>query len=69
MFKKITFGIIKFYQGFISPFLGSHCRFYPSCSSYAVGAIEKHGLLRGSFKGMGRILRCNPLSKGGVDLP
>jgi len=69
MFKKIALAIIKFYQSFVSPSLGYNCRFYPSCSSYAARAIKKHGALKGLGKGAWRILRCNPLNKGGVDLP
>jgi len=69
MFSKIIFKIIKFYQKFISPVLGYHCRFYPTCSSYMLGAIKKYGLLKGSYRGLWRIMRCHPLNKGGVDLP
>jgi len=69
MFSKIIFKIIKFYQKFISPVLGYHCRFYPTCSGYMLGAIKKYGLLKGSHRGLWRIMRCHPLNKGGVDLP
>jgi len=60
---------IKFYQGFISPSLGKHCRFYPSCSEYGYLAITKYGFLAGFFKSLRRIFRCHPWNKGGVDLP
>ena len=61
--------IIKFYQIFISPFLGKHCRFYPSCSSYSYSVIKKYGVLKGIFLSTKRIFKCNPLSQGGIDLP
>lgn len=58
----------KFWLG--SPFvLYSNCKYHPTCSEYTIQAIEKHGLLKGFSKGMSRVLRCNPLSRGGVDLP
>ncbi len=69
MFKNLTFKIIRFYQGFLSPSLGENCRFYPSCSEYTYQAIEKYGLLRGGWKGVKRILKCHPWHSGGVDLP
>ncbi|MDI6882920.1 MAG: membrane protein insertion efficiency factor YidD [Patescibacteria group bacterium] len=61
--------IIKFYQKFISPFLGRNCRFEPSCSEYTVLAIKKHGVLKGGTLSFWRILRCNPWNKGGIDIP
>ncbi|MCW4572461.1 membrane protein insertion efficiency factor YidD [Venenivibrio stagnispumantis] len=67
--KKILISLIKFYQKFISPVLPSSCRYYPSCSTYAILAIEKYGVIKGSIKAIWRILRCNPFSKGGVDYP
>ncbi len=68
--KKVLIKIIKFYQRYISRLKGRpSCRFYPTCSQYAVMAIEKYGALRGSLKAIWRILRCNPLSKGGIDYP
>ena len=69
MFKLFVLKIIGFYQKFVSPVLGKHCRFYPSCSQYAYEAVEKHGLIKGSFRGVKRVLRCHPLNPGGVDLP
>lgn len=69
MFKKIALLFIKFYMIFISPLLGKHCRFYPSCSNYTYLSIEKYGLIKGVFMGLKRILRCNPFNKGGVDMP
>ncbi|MBE3115071.1 MAG: membrane protein insertion efficiency factor YidD [Candidatus Hydromicrobium sp.] len=65
--KKILIFLIKIYKNYISPVLPKSCRFYPTCSEYAIGAIFKYGVLKGSIKSMYRILRCNPLSKGGYD--
>lgn len=59
--------LIVIYQKQISPFLGGKCKFYPSCSEYTKQAIEKYGCLKGIWLGMGRILKCNPFSKGGYD--
>jgi uncharacterized protein len=67
--KKIIIYIIKLYQIYISPFLGKHCRFYPSCSEYAFLAVEKYGAGKGSLKGIKRILKCSSWGKGGVDIP
>ncbi|MCD6550112.1 membrane protein insertion efficiency factor YidD [bacterium] len=69
MLKKIVLKLIKIYQGFISPLLGRHCRFYPSCSNYCYLSIKKYGLSKGLYKGVRRILKCHSLSKGGIDLP
>jgi len=69
MLKKFFIKTIRFYQIAISPRLSKHCRFYPSCSEYCVQAIEKRGVVWGIIIGMWRILRCNPLSRGGVDMP
>ncbi|GAA4465041.1 membrane protein insertion efficiency factor YidD [Novipirellula rosea] len=60
---------IRFYQMAISPMLGPHCRFTPTCSQYAVEAIRKYGVLRGSVKAVWRILRCHPWHPGGYDPP
>jgi len=67
--KRFLLKIIQFYQIFISPFLGGHCRFYPSCSSYSYSVIKKYGVLKGIFLSTKRIFKCNPLSQGGIDLP
>lgn len=58
---------IRAYQRWISPALGSRCRFYPSCSHYAIASIERFGVARGILLTAGRILRCQPLSIGGID--
>ena len=60
---------IRAYQRYLSPWLPPSCRFYPSCSEYAVQTIAYHGPLRGLLKAIWRLLRCHPLSRGGVDLP
>jgi hypothetical protein len=59
--------MIRGYQTVLSPFLGRHCRFYPSCSAYTMAAIEKHGLLRGIYLGSRRLLKCHPFHEGGID--
>ena len=56
----------KFISTILS-FFGFHCKYYPTCSEYTKQAIEKYGILKGSFLGAKRILRCNPFSKGGYD--
>jgi hypothetical protein len=58
---------IKLYQKTVSPFTGQRCKYYPSCSEYAVQAITKFGILRGLVLAGWRLLRCNPLSHGGFD--
>lgn len=58
---------IRVYQKAVSPFFGQRCKYYPSCSEYAVQAIKKFGILRGLVLAGWRLLRCNPWSRGGVD--
>jgi putative membrane protein insertion efficiency factor len=65
--KRLLIALIRFYKAAISPWLGANCRFVPTCSEYAMQAIEKHGALKGSWMAAGRILRCNPFCKGGYD--
>ncbi len=65
--KKILILIIRFYRKFISPLKKPCCRFYPTCSVYAMEAVNKYGALKGSVKATKRILRCNPFCKGGYD--
>jgi uncharacterized protein len=69
MLKNIVLKLITFYQKGISPLLGNHCRFFPSCSEYTLISIKKYGLLKGGAKGAMRIIKCGPWSEGGVDLP
>ncbi len=59
--------IIRFYQKFISPIKGKTCRFYPTCSQYAIDALEKYGFLKGSYLSIKRILKCHPFHEGGYD--
>ncbi|MBL0887356.1 membrane protein insertion efficiency factor YidD [Myceligenerans indicum] len=59
--------MIRVYQAFISPMSGPTCKYYPSCSRYAVIALRRHGALRGLGLALWRLLRCNPWSLGGVD--
>ena len=59
--------LIKFYRLFISPFLGRNCIYSPSCSEYGIIALKKHGVFKGTFLTVRRILRCNSLFKGGYD--
>ena len=63
--SRVFLALIRFYQRAISPMLGANCRFEPSCSRYAHTAIERHGALKGSLLATWRIVRCNPLSRGG----
>lgn len=69
MIDRLFIGIIKKYQKYISPTLSlfNKCPYTPSCSNYAIEAIEKYGVIKGSALGFWRILRCNPFSKGGYD--
>lgn len=60
-------GVIRFYRTVISPLKPPTCRFYPTCSAYALEAIEKHGAFRGSILAVKRILRCHPYNPGGFD--
>lgn len=58
---------VRFYQRFISPAFPPTCRYYPSCSTYMIRALTKHGALKGSLMGLTRIMRCHPMAKGGFD--
>ena len=65
--KRVLLAIIRFYKRAISPYLPPSCRFTPTCSEYAVEAIQKHGALKGLGLAVWRVMRCNPLCKGGYD--
>lgn len=67
MIKNIIIKLVRFYQRFISPAFPPTCRYYPSCSTYMIRALTKHGALKGSLMGFARILRCHPMVKGGFD--
>jgi uncharacterized protein len=61
--------LIRLYQWTLSPWLGGSCRFYPSCSNYALEAIQNHGALRGSWLALRRLAKCHPFHPGGFDPP
>jgi len=61
--------LVRLYQCCISPLLGSHCRFHPTCSVYFIESVRKYGALRGCLRGILRICRCNPWNVGGYDPP
>ncbi len=65
--RFILQSLIKVYRFFISPLLGDNCRFYPSCSNYALEAIQRHGAFAGSVLTIKRLLRCHPFCEGGID--
>jgi putative membrane protein insertion efficiency factor len=58
---------VRAYRYFISPLLGDHCRYLPSCSEYAIGALERHGALKGGWLSLKRVARCHPWHAGGCD--
>lgn len=63
----VLVGGIRGYQRFVSPLFGPTCRYYPSCSAYALGAVRTHGPIKGFLLASWRLLRCNPWSAGGID--
>jgi len=65
--SKVLIWLIRAYQICLSPLLGAHCRFHPTCSAYAIEALRRHGAIRGSGLALWRILRCNPFHPGGHD--
>jgi hypothetical protein len=65
--RHVVIIIIQAYRYLLSPFLGNHCRFYPSCSSYAITAVQRFGVLRGLWLAVRRLSRCHPWHAGGVD--
>lgn len=67
MIAKAMIALIRVYQRFLSPLLGQNCRFHPSCSRYAVEALQVHGAIKGTILSGWRILRCQPFCKGGFD--
>ncbi len=67
MLQKILIGIVQAYRWFLSPWLGSACRFTPTCSMYALEALQRHGAGRGSYLTACRIVRCHPWCAGGHD--
>lgn len=76
--RSIFIGLLWLYQRILSPdhsfwakaiHLNGYCKYYPTCSEYTKRALKKYGLFRGMLKGVGRVLRCNPWSEGGIDRP
>ena len=65
--KAVALALIRVYQLTLSPLLGTHCRYHPTCSVYASEAISKYGFFRGAWLGARRLLRCHPLHAGGID--
>ena len=65
--KKAIIYVLRLYKKFVSPLLPNACRFTPTCSEYAMEALEVHGLLRGLYLSVWRVLRCNPFGKAGFD--
>jgi putative membrane protein insertion efficiency factor len=65
--RLLVVSLLRVYRAVISPLYGPTCRFYPSCSAYALTAVERHGVVRGGSLAVWRLLRCNPWNLGGVD--
>lgn len=66
--KRVFISLIRFYQKYLSPLKGhGTCKYFPTCSQYAIEALEKYGIFKGGLLAVWRILRCNPFSKGGYD--
>jgi putative membrane protein insertion efficiency factor len=66
--NKLLVGLLRAYQLLLSPMLGQNCRFYPTCSNYAIEAVRVHGAGRGSLLAARRVCKCHPWNEGGVDL-
>ena len=69
LLARALIALVRLYQITLSPFIGRSCRFQPTCSHYMIGAVEKYGVWRGFWRGIYRILRCNPFCQGGYDPP
>ncbi len=65
--RSLAIAPIRVYQRLLSPILGQRCRYYPSCSQYAVEAVREYGVIRGGVLAAWRVMRCNPWSSGGFD--
>lgn len=64
---KLEIYLLDLYKKYISPNLGNHCKYYPTCSVYVRQAVDKYGIIKGNILGIYRIIRCNPFSNGGID--
>lgn len=67
MMRAFLMGVVKAYRLLLSPWLGSACRFEPTCSVYALGALQQHGAAAGSYLAVARLVRCHPWCAGGAD--
>jgi putative membrane protein insertion efficiency factor len=67
MMRRLLVGLVKGYRLLLSPMLGQSCRFYPSCSTYSLTALERHGAAAGTYLTVARIARCHPWCEGGID--
>lgn len=65
--RNIVVALLRLYRAVISPMYGDVCRYYPSCSAYALGAVQQHGVVVGGFLAARRLVRCHPWAAGGVD--
>ena len=65
--KTVLIALVRFYRYAISPMLGRNCRFHPTCSEYAIEAVQRHGALRGGWLAAKRVGRCHPFNPGGYD--
>jgi len=65
--NRVLVGLLRTYQLLVSPMLGQNCRFYPTCSNYAIEAVKVHGAARGSWLALARVCRCHPWNAGGSD--
>lgn len=67
MMRALMLAALRVYRVVLSPWMGGQCRYWPTCSEYSQQAIEQHGALRGAWLTLGRLLRCHPYGRGGVD--
>lgn len=67
--KRVVVALLRLYRFAISPLYGQVCRYHPTCSAYALEAVERHGVLRGGWLALRRLARCHPWAAGGVDHP
>lgn len=65
--QKLIISLIRLYRLLLSPFIGQHCRFHPSCSEYAITAVGRHGAIKGSWLALRRLSKCHPWHDGGLD--